>query len=49
MRLPAELIVRDSCGGRQATIGSATSVASSRVNPLPGARPAHRERQKEDL
>ena len=49
VRLPVELIVRDSCGGRQATIASATSVASSRVIPLPGASLARRERQKEDL
>jgi LacI family transcriptional regulator len=45
VRLPVELIVRDSCGGRPAP---ATPVAFSPIIPPPGASPAHREKQKED-
>ena len=42
VRLPVELIVRDSCGGRAATR------RRSAPSPRPGASPAHREKQKED-
>ncbi|MGI8452256.1 MAG: substrate-binding domain-containing protein, partial [Streptosporangiaceae bacterium] len=41
VRLPVELIVRDSCGGRAA--GHSPPDLTS-----PGASPAHREKQQED-
>jgi LacI family transcriptional regulator len=44
VRLPVELIVRDSCGGRPAP---ATPVAFSPVIPPPSASPAHREKQED--
>jgi LacI family transcriptional regulator len=45
VRLPVELIVRDSCGGRPAP---AAPVEFRPVIPAPSASPAHREKQKED-
>jgi LacI family transcriptional regulator len=45
VRLPVELIVRDSCGGRPAP---AAPVAFRPVIPAPSASPAQREKQKED-
>jgi len=45
VRLPVELIVRDSCGGRPAP---AAPVAFRPVIPSPSASPAQREKQKED-
>jgi LacI family transcriptional regulator len=45
VRLPVELIVRDSCGGRPAP---AAPVGFRPVIPAPSASPAHREKQKED-
>jgi LacI family transcriptional regulator len=41
VRLPVELIVRDSCGGRGASTSPPHLTSSS-------ASPAHREKQKED-
>jgi DNA-binding LacI/PurR family transcriptional regulator len=48
VRLPVELIVRDSCGGRAPGASSSPPGARPADVTSPGASPAHREKQKED-